>query len=97
MPAVSQALSPNTCKERGNDTGEAEESENRECNKLESHIKRYAPFAKNQPVRKKILASPSGEKTVKRSILKRTERVPGQFGRVRACNARLPNRVITFL
>jgi hypothetical protein len=50
MSAISQALSPNGSEERGNDAGEAEQGENRKGNKLESHNKRYAPFAKNQPV-----------------------------------------------
>lgn len=53
MSAISQALSTNGSEERGNDAGEAEQGENRKGNKLESHEKRYAPFAKNQPVGKK--------------------------------------------
>lgn len=60
MPALSQALSPNGCEERGYDTGEAEEGENRKRYELESHNKRYAPFAKNQPVSKKYFGIADG-------------------------------------
>lgn len=60
MFALSQELSPNRREERRNDARETEKTENRKGNKLESHAKRYAPFAKNQPVRKKYIGIADG-------------------------------------
>jgi len=53
MFAISQALSPNGYEKRRHDTRESEQGKNRKGDKLKSHNKRYASFAKNQPVGEK--------------------------------------------